>query len=176
MPKADSPTGFEPLKETALFSPFKLGPLDLEHRIVQAPLTRMRATKEEDGVFVPKELHVEYYSQRASKGGLQLTEATDIAKYVGIARPVEANVLTCTRPADTQVYRVCSRTPKSPAGRRSPMLSTQKAGTSSASCGIPDVLVHRPSGTERQRSARATCPWRVVGLTVSCAPIIHLSH
>ncbi|KAI4707499.1 hypothetical protein J4E89_007603 [Alternaria sp. Ai002NY15] len=81
MPKADSPTGFKPLKETALFSPFKLGPLDLEHRIVQAPLTRMRATKEEDGVFVPKELHVEYYSQRASKGGLQLTEATDIAKY-----------------------------------------------------------------------------------------------
>jgi len=176
MPKADSPTGFKPLNETALFSPFKLGPLDLEHRIVQAPLTRMRATKEEDGVFVPKELHVEYYSQRASKGGLQLTEATDIAKYVGSAGPVEANILTCARPADTQVYRVYSRTPKSPAGRKSRMLSMQKAGTSSASCGILDVLVHRPSGPERQQSARATCLWRVVGLTALRAPIIHLSH
>lgn len=82
MPKADSPSGFKPLKETDLFTPFKLGALDLQHRIVQAPLTRMRAVKESDAVFVPKELHVEYYGQRASKGGLQLTEATDIAKYV----------------------------------------------------------------------------------------------
>jgi hypothetical protein len=84
MPKADSPTGFKPLKDTALFSPFKLGPLSLEHRIVQAPLTRMRASKESDGIFVPKDLHVEYYSQRATKGGLQLTEATDIAHYVSL--------------------------------------------------------------------------------------------
>lgn len=82
MPKADSPPGFKPLKDTKLFSPFKLGAIDLDHRIVQAPLTRMRATKESDGVFVPEDLHVEYYGQRASKGGLQLTEATDIAKYV----------------------------------------------------------------------------------------------
>jgi 2,4-dienoyl-CoA reductase-like NADH-dependent reductase (Old Yellow Enzyme family) len=48
----------------------------------------MRATKESDGVFVPKDLHVEYYGQRASKGGLQLTEATDIAKFV--SSPVNA--------------------------------------------------------------------------------------
>ncbi|KAL6703055.1 hypothetical protein ACN47E_010262 [Coniothyrium glycines] len=81
MPKADSPAGFKPLKETSLFSPFKLGPLTLEHRIVQAPLTRMRASKESDGIFVPNELFVEYYGQRATKGGLQLTEATDIAHY-----------------------------------------------------------------------------------------------
>jgi hypothetical protein len=82
MPKADTPPGFKPLKDTALFTPFKLGPLNLEHRIVQAPLTRMRAVKESDAVFVPKDLHVKYYEQRASKGGLQLTEATDISKYV----------------------------------------------------------------------------------------------
>jgi hypothetical protein len=82
MPKADTPPGFKPLKDTALFSPFKLGPIALEHRIVQAPLTRMRAAKESDAVFVPGDLHVEHYSQRATKGGLQLTEATDIAKYV----------------------------------------------------------------------------------------------
>jgi hypothetical protein len=29
-------------------------------------------------------LNVEYFSQRASKGGLQLTEATDIAKFVSV--------------------------------------------------------------------------------------------
>jgi len=46
-------------------------------------LTRMRATKASDGVFVPEDLHIKYYSQRATKGGLQLTEATDIAKYAG---------------------------------------------------------------------------------------------
>jgi hypothetical protein len=118
MPKANSPTGFQPLKETALFSPFKLGPLNLEHRIVQAPLTRMRATKEQDGIFVPKELHVEYYSQRASKGGLQLTEATDISKYVCCTQLVKVSMLTCNRPADTQVYQVYFPNLKSPVGRR----------------------------------------------------------
>ncbi|KAF2636578.1 FMN-linked oxidoreductase [Massarina eburnea CBS 473.64] len=81
MPKADSPPGYRPLKDTSLFTPFKLGAITLDHRIVQAPLTRMRATKEADGVTVPNDLNVEYYTQRANKGGLQLTEATDIAKY-----------------------------------------------------------------------------------------------
>jgi 2,4-dienoyl-CoA reductase-like NADH-dependent reductase (Old Yellow Enzyme family) len=82
MPKADTPPGFKPLKDTTLFKPFKLGAISLQHRIVQAPLTRMRATKESDAVFVPGDLHVEYYSQRATNGGLQLTEATDISRYV----------------------------------------------------------------------------------------------
>lgn len=84
MPKADSPTGFKQLRDTALFTSLKLGPLQLEHRIVQAPLTRMRSTKESEGVTVPNDLNVEYFSQRASKGGLQLTEATDIAKFVSV--------------------------------------------------------------------------------------------
>ncbi|PSN59483.1 FMN-linked oxidoreductase [Corynespora cassiicola Philippines] len=83
MPKADTPPGFKPLKDTALFTPLKLGPLTLEHRLVQAPLTRMRCTKESEGVTVPNDLVVEYYSQRATKGGLQLTEATDIFQYAG---------------------------------------------------------------------------------------------
>ncbi|KAJ8111794.1 hypothetical protein OPT61_g5695 [Boeremia exigua] len=83
MPKADSPTGFKPLVDTALFTPFKLGSLQLEHSIVQAPLTRMRSTKESEGVTVPSDLNIEYYAQRANRGGLQLTEATDIAKFAG---------------------------------------------------------------------------------------------
>ncbi|KAF2187173.1 FMN-linked oxidoreductase [Zopfia rhizophila CBS 207.26] len=83
MPKADSPPGFKALKDTALFKPLKLGRLQLEHRVIQAPLTRMRGTKETDTVFVPNDLNVEYYRQRANKGGLQLTEATDICEYAG---------------------------------------------------------------------------------------------
>ncbi|KAK5796742.1 hypothetical protein VI817_006026 [Penicillium citrinum] len=62
-------------------SPLRLGALSLSHRVVQAPCTRMRSTKESDGVFVPNELNVEYYSQRASAGGFMLTEATPISRY-----------------------------------------------------------------------------------------------
>lgn len=74
----------EPLVSTPLFQPLRLGATTLEHRVVLAPLTRMRATKESEGVYVPNDLLVEYYSQRASKGGLLLTEATPISRYVSL--------------------------------------------------------------------------------------------
>ncbi|KAL2007221.1 hypothetical protein VTN00DRAFT_8659 [Thermoascus crustaceus] len=70
-----------PLEETLLFKPLRLGAIQLEHRVVQGPTTRMRSTKESEGVFVPNDLNVEYYGQRASKGGLMLTEATPISRY-----------------------------------------------------------------------------------------------
>jgi 2,4-dienoyl-CoA reductase-like NADH-dependent reductase (Old Yellow Enzyme family) len=66
----------------SLFQPLRLGAVTLQHRVVQAPCTRMRSTKESDGVFVPNDLNVEYYGQRASAGGLMLTEATPISRYV----------------------------------------------------------------------------------------------
>lgn len=66
----------------ALFEPLHLGAFQLQHRVVQAPCTRMRATKEANGVFIPNELNATYYSQRASSGGLMLTEATPISRYV----------------------------------------------------------------------------------------------
>jgi 2,4-dienoyl-CoA reductase-like NADH-dependent reductase (Old Yellow Enzyme family) len=44
----------------------------------------MRATKESDGVFVPTDLNAEYYSQRASAGGLMITEGTPISRLVSI--------------------------------------------------------------------------------------------
>ncbi|KAG2421291.1 hypothetical protein HFD88_005265 [Aspergillus terreus] len=65
----------------SLFQPLRLGAVTLQHRVVQAPCTRMRSTKESDGVFVPNDLNVEYYGQRASAGGLMLTEATPISRY-----------------------------------------------------------------------------------------------
>ena len=55
-----------------LFSPVKVGRHTFAHRVVLAPLTRMRA--EANGV--PGELMAEYYSQRASKGALLIGEAT----------------------------------------------------------------------------------------------------
>jgi 2,4-dienoyl-CoA reductase-like NADH-dependent reductase (Old Yellow Enzyme family) len=80
MPSRISPSGFKPLDGTTLFKPLKLGHLDLEHRVCMAPLTRMRGTKESEGVWAPGDVVVEYYSQRASKGGLLLTEACPISR------------------------------------------------------------------------------------------------
>ncbi|PGH14414.1 hypothetical protein AJ79_03057 [Helicocarpus griseus UAMH5409] len=72
---------FAPLADTALFKPLQLGAVKLEHRAIYAPLTRMRASKESEGVYVPNDLNVQYYSQRATKGGFMLTEATPISRY-----------------------------------------------------------------------------------------------
>jgi len=55
-----------------LFSPVPLGPYTLNHRIVMAPLTRMRAS---EGAL-PNAMMAEYYRQRASQGGLIISEAT----------------------------------------------------------------------------------------------------
>jgi N-ethylmaleimide reductase len=59
-----------------LFSPFRLGDLELRNRIVMAPLTRNRATRGSDA---PNELNAEYYRQRAC-AGLIISEATQISK------------------------------------------------------------------------------------------------
>jgi N-ethylmaleimide reductase len=59
-----------------LFSPIRIGAIDLSHRVVLAPLTRMRADTPGN---VPGDLMATYYGQRASEGGLLITEATFIA-------------------------------------------------------------------------------------------------
>ena len=58
-----------------LFTPYRMGDLDLPNRIVMAPLTRMRAQSHD---HVPTNLQAEYYAQRAS-AGLIITEATAIS-------------------------------------------------------------------------------------------------
>jgi N-ethylmaleimide reductase len=55
-----------------LLSPVQVGPFTFEHRVVLAPLTRMRA---EEGAR-PGPMMAEYYAQRASKGGFLIGEAT----------------------------------------------------------------------------------------------------
>jgi 2,4-dienoyl-CoA reductase-like NADH-dependent reductase (Old Yellow Enzyme family) len=70
MPEADFSDEFKQLKNTAICTPFKLDAIQLEHRIVQVPLTRTRSMKESECVTVPSDLNIEYYSQRTTKGGL----------------------------------------------------------------------------------------------------------
>jgi N-ethylmaleimide reductase len=64
------------MTRTALFQPLRLGPYTLAHRVVMAPLTRMRATTPGN---VPNALNAQYYRQRATRGGLIITEASQIA-------------------------------------------------------------------------------------------------
>jgi N-ethylmaleimide reductase len=58
-----------------LFTPAQVGPYRLSHRVVMAPLTRMRSNPGD----VPSDLMVEYYTQRASHGGLIVSEATPVS-------------------------------------------------------------------------------------------------
>ena len=55
-----------------LFSPMNLGKIPLLHRIVHAPTTRLRAGPDDS----PSPMMVTYYGQRASRGGLIITETT----------------------------------------------------------------------------------------------------
>jgi N-ethylmaleimide reductase len=59
-----------------LFTHVQIGPITLKHRIVMPPMSRLRA---QPGSGIPSDLMLEFYSQRASDGGLILTEATAIA-------------------------------------------------------------------------------------------------
>lgn len=59
-----------------LFTPVQIGPITLKHRVVMPPMSRLRA---QPGTGIPSDLQREYYTQRASEGGLIITEATAIA-------------------------------------------------------------------------------------------------
>lgn len=60
----------------ALFTPIKVGAIEAKNRIFMAPLTRGRSTVPG---FVPNEMMVEYYRQRAG-AGLIISEATGISR------------------------------------------------------------------------------------------------
>jgi len=105
-----------------LFSPLRLGPYQLKHRVILAPLTRMRAAQPGN---VPNELNTEYYAQRASNGGLLVNRSERKSLLAARAIP--------PRPVSTLPN-------KSPAGSASPKPHTTKAakfffssGTSAAS-------------------------------------------
>lgn len=68
-----------------LFQPLKIadGKITLKHRVVLAPLTRNRGTplnpdstfEHPNRIWVPNDLMAEYYAQRATDGGLLISEA-----------------------------------------------------------------------------------------------------
>uniref|UniRef100_J3LY79 NADH:flavin oxidoreductase/NADH oxidase N-terminal domain-containing protein n=1 Tax=Oryza brachyantha TaxID=4533 RepID=J3LY79_ORYBR len=68
--KGESPN-MEPI---SLLSPYDMGKFNLSHRIVLAPLTRSRSYGN-----LPQPHAMEYYSQRATKGGLLIAEATGVS-------------------------------------------------------------------------------------------------
>ncbi|KAL5612329.1 hypothetical protein BROUX41_000137 [Berkeleyomyces rouxiae] len=65
-----------------LFQPLRIGNCDLQHRIVMAPMTRLRC----DSNWVPTDMVAEYYAQRACvPGTLIMTEGTQVSKrFVGM--------------------------------------------------------------------------------------------
>ncbi|KAI8052271.1 12-oxophytodienoic acid reductase 1 [Syncephalis plumigaleata] len=58
----------------SLFESVRIGAWSLKHRVAMAPLTRCRADNN-----VPTPIMTEYYKQRATSGGLLITEATGIS-------------------------------------------------------------------------------------------------
>ncbi|KAL9943422.1 hypothetical protein D7B24_008996 [Verticillium nonalfalfae] len=70
--------------ESQLFQPLKIanGKIELKHRVVHAPLTRNRGTpvnvnstlENPNRVWLPNDAVAEYYSQRATDGGLIISE------------------------------------------------------------------------------------------------------
>ncbi len=76
-------TAMNTKKVDTLFSPVKAGALQLSHRVVHAPMTRLRSDADDS----PSAMMVEYYTQRASEGGLIITESAhssfDSRGYLG---------------------------------------------------------------------------------------------
>src|ERR1700682_2341917 len=68
------------LRANKLFTPIQVGSMELEHRVVMAPLTRSRSVQPGS---IPGDLMLEYYSQRASEGGLIVSEGTSISIAAG---------------------------------------------------------------------------------------------
>ncbi len=69
-----------------LFEPTKAGAFDLSHRVVLAPMTRLRTIQPGD---IPSPMMAQFYGQRASQGGLVIVEGTSISltarSYYGAA-------------------------------------------------------------------------------------------
>lgn len=78
------------MKLPSLFSPLAVGPYQLSHRVVMAPLTRMRAERDS---FAPRPLNAEYYGQRATPGGLIIAEASPVTA-VGRGNPATPGIYT----------------------------------------------------------------------------------
>ena len=62
------------MSKYSLFTPLRLGAIQIPNRIIMAPLTRMRAGADN----IPTATNAEYYAQRASAGVI-ISEGTAIS-------------------------------------------------------------------------------------------------
>jgi N-ethylmaleimide reductase len=69
-----------------LFTPTQVGAYTLSHRVVLAPMTRLRTIQPND---IPSPMMADFYGQRASAGGLEIIEGVSISiparSYLGAA-------------------------------------------------------------------------------------------
>jgi N-ethylmaleimide reductase len=69
-----------------LFTPQRLGRYTLSHRVVLAPMTRLRTIQPGD---IPSPMMIDFYGQRASAGGLEIVEGVSVSiparSYLGAA-------------------------------------------------------------------------------------------
>jgi N-ethylmaleimide reductase len=65
----------ETVAMSKLFSPAEIGPYALSHRVVFAPMTRLRS----DGIDTPLPMMADFYWQRASEGGFLIAESAAIS-------------------------------------------------------------------------------------------------
>ncbi len=63
------------MNRDALFQPLQVGAFKLDHRVVMAPLTRMRASTPGN---IPNDMNALYYQQRATPNGLIIAEASQV--------------------------------------------------------------------------------------------------
>jgi N-ethylmaleimide reductase len=73
-----------------LFTPLQIGACHLAHRVVMAPLTRMRASRPGNA---PTPMNAQYYGQRATRGGLIIAEASPVSA-TGHAGPATPGIYT----------------------------------------------------------------------------------
>ncbi len=97
-----------------LFTPLNAGAFDLSHRVVLAPMTRLRTIQPGD---ISSPMMAQFYGQRASKGGLVIIE-------------VPASRLA---PAPITAPPAFIMTARLPAGQPSPTPSTPRAASRSCS-------------------------------------------
>lgn len=138
-------------EQSALFRPLTIsnGKITLTHRIVHAPLTRNRGvplnpvstSDNPNRIWVPGDLVVEYYAQRATEGGLLISEGippslevTSLPPFLRFPSNLPSNP---TRAMACQASQASSTPNKPQAGRKSSTPSTQREATSSANSGTP---------------------------------------
>ncbi|KAK4860031.1 hypothetical protein QYF36_016124 [Acer negundo] len=92
------PENVEKKNVIPLLTPYKMGPFNLSHRIVLAPLTRQRSYNN-----VPQPHAILYYSQRTSKGGFLIAEAT------GISDTAQGRLRTDEIPQIVNDFRLAAR-------------------------------------------------------------------